>query len=484
MYGDGNSSDIEFMLPPPLSGRPSSLAPPPAPAAKPSAAVVSSSQPVFIEIDNSDDEDGNAAAGPSHRMEVDDTPPRLAVPKERLQIQKTVSAPAVFPATTATATASTSYNASTSRLLTAYDDDDDDSDELPDLAMAALPNRQNKGKGRAQERPLALSETEEEQSSQDEDEPAKKKRKAAATKGKKGGSSSDTATMSKAELKKREALEKKKAKEREKAEKAVSQPVSRPVKEADPKSQITAAAEKEAKKSLNASNKLVDRKEAASELLVDFSEALLQEGSPFFDNIYLKLTANLHEINCAYTHRVAPPAPCFPKIINWKRKVTKDWDSSMRYWRPRHTKDHTIEEEPTILLYLSVQDVERAVEAAKLNRAGTGEGTLVDIVGKARAAHASDYQVFLLIQNLNDKAKAKKTSDNANWQAEARGGVAAAARKKKGKYNPDVSMEDIEMELCRVMLAERCFIIRPEKWDEAVDWLVELTKDIGYRPYK
>jgi hypothetical protein len=211
----------------------------------------------------------------------------------------------------------------------------------------------------------------------------------------------------------------------------------------------------------------------------------MQEGSPFFEQIYTKLTANLKEIDCVYSERQAPPRPCFPKIVNWKRKVTKDWDAAKRYWRPRKVGEDTIEEEPTILLYLSVNDIERAVEAGKQNRSGSGEGTLVDVVGKARAAHAPDYQVFLLIQNLNDKAKAKKSSDNANWQAEARGGAAAAnAKKKKGKYNQDISMEDIEMELCRVMLAERCFIIRPDKWDEAVDWLVELTKDIGYRPYK
>lgn len=216
---------------------------------------------------------------------------------------------------------------------------------------------------------------------------------------------------------------------------------------------------------------------------LDFSEALLQERSPFHDQIYTKLVAHLGEIKTSYYERAAPAAPCFPKIINWKRHVRKDWDATNRYWRPREERDWTVEEEPTILLYLSVDDVERAVEAGKLGRAGSGEGTLVDIVGKARAAHAADYQVFLMIQNLSGKERAKRSADNADWQDAANGG-AGTGRKKKGKYNANVSMEDIEMELCRVMLAERCFIIRPEKWDEAVDWLVELTKDIGYRPYK
>lgn len=216
---------------------------------------------------------------------------------------------------------------------------------------------------------------------------------------------------------------------------------------------------------------------------IEFSEALLQERSPFFEQVYTKLTAHLAEIKTSYHERQAPAAPCFPKIINWKRNVRKDWDVANRYWRPREQKDWTIEEEPTVLLYLTVEDVERAVEASKLHRAGSGEGTLVDIVGKVRVAHAPDYQVFLLIQNLGDKARAKRSADNADWE-EAATGATAGARKKKGKFNASVSMEDIEMELCRVMLSERCFIIRPEKWDEAVDWLVELTKDIGYRPYK
>ena len=211
MHGDGDSSDIEFMLPPPLNGRASSNAPlPKRPAA------ISSSQPVFIEIDDTDDDQGNGAGRGSG---MEDTPPRLAIPQPRAALHKTVSAPAVFPATTG---ASTSYRgATTSRHGSNAREDGDESDDLPDIGMADIANKRNKGKGRAVETAVALTDTEEEKSSSDE-EPAKKKRKAQGTGKKAGGSGSDNAGLSKAEQKKLDATGKKKAKDQEKKEKAVS----------------------------------------------------------------------------------------------------------------------------------------------------------------------------------------------------------------------------------------------------------------------
>lgn len=218
------SSDIEYMLPPPLAGsRASSTA-----AAGPSArarppAVPSSSQPVtvFIEIGDSDDDDDIDDNGA-------DTPPRLPAPAlpRPTGLTKTVSAPAVFNSATATAAASIGrvQPGSTPRQTCHAQDpaDGNESDDLPDLAVAAVVTRRDKGKGRVKDRPLALSDTEPELSSEDEG-PAKKKRKSQANgNGKKsGGSGSDTTGLSKAEQKKLEAQRKKETNDREKAEKAV-----------------------------------------------------------------------------------------------------------------------------------------------------------------------------------------------------------------------------------------------------------------------
>jgi len=167
--------------------------------------------------------------------------------------------------------------------------------------------------------------------------------------------------------------------------------------------------------------------------------------------------------------------------VHWRRKVVKDYDQRSRCWQPRKKEDHALEEEKTILICLTAFDLEQAVA----NKRSGGE-TLLDIVSNARAAHGHDYQVFLLVQNLNAKAKAKRSAENASWQAEVRGESGATSRgKKKDKYNANVSMDDIERELVMLTVAERdCFVLRAEKPEEAVDWLVEMTKDIAYRPYK
>ena len=187
--------------------------------------------------------------------------------------------------------------------------------------------------------------------------------------------------------------------------------------------------------------------------------------------------------------------------IHWRRRVIKDWNAKARYWLPRHTDDYEIREQATVLIYLTVHDIEEAAQNHKdKNLLLEGRGfdgsanpnqdsdTLIDIVRKARAVHGPHYQIFLLIQNLSEKARAKRSADNANWQAEARGAAMTASGARKGKkvekWKSSVTMEEIEDELARIVIAERCFLVRAEKYEQTVDWLVEITKDVSYKPYK
>lgn len=255
--------------------------------------------------------------------------------------------------------------------------------------------------------------------------------------------------------------------------------------------QTQAAIEKERKTLFNASNKLVSRSEACVEIAVGVSSALLASGHPFREKVAINLTASLTAVSTRYIER-APRSSCSPNIITWKRNVTKDWDSAKRVWQPRKQEAVRWEDEATVLVYLTCAEVEAAVETRKKRETGAAaperaSDTLGEIVAKVKAAYGRDYQVFLLLQNLTDKAKAKRSAENAEWQAKAHGGTAAAgskAKKGKDKYNSAVSMDDIETEIVRISMAERCYVIRAETYDQTANWLLELTKDVAHRPYK
>lgn len=253
--------------------------------------------------------------------------------------------------------------------------------------------------------------------------------------------------------------------------------------------QAKLAADKEAKSIMRGSNKLLSRAQTPKELIVDISTALMTDPT-FKSKVYIDFDARLNLLECTHTQpgeERPAHAGCFERIVTWRRKVNKDYDSEKRYWRPREAGKATIEQEKTVLLYLNVFDMEDAILAKTSGEKGK---TLVELASAARTAYGNDFQVFLLVQGLSEKTKAKASAANAEWTAGDKDKDGAPAAKSKSKstkrtFNNKVSVDAIEQELMRVQVAlHRCFVIRAETPGSAVDWLVELTKDISFRPYK
>jgi len=231
------------------------------------------------------------------------------------------------------------------------------------------------------------------------------------------------------------------------------------------------------------SNKLSDRKESCREIEVRISSALLAD-KYFEDKIRIALGARYEELSCKYVS-VPPVEGCHPKTIHWVRDVTKDWDSKSRCWIPRAKGANQLEEQATIIIYLNAQEVEEAVQC-RLN--GQMNGSLIDLANKAQQSHAAHYQIFLLIQNLSEKGKAKQRAENASWAAEALDKDDGKAAKKRAannkKWNSNITMDDIKDELAMCQIAGNCHIVTAEGPGETVDWIVELTKDVAHKPYK
>jgi hypothetical protein len=242
---------------------------------------------------------------------------------------------------------------------------------------------------------------------------------------------------------------------------------------------------KERKNGMKIANRLEDRQEHCKEITIDIS-APLHADREFRDKVWIQLKARFEHLSA--DHKTQPARPgCFDKVISWRRLVTRDYNPETRYWYPRTQDKFAFEQEKTVLLFLTGQEVERGVAAYKYpDDADKGE-TLLEMVAKVRKVYGLDYQVILLVQNLSLKAKAKKSAENAVFQNEVRGGTGAPSntkRKTGAIWDDRISMEDIEQELVRLQLLARCSIQRNEKHEEAVDWIAEFTKDIAHRPYK
>lgn len=139
-------------------------------------------------------------------------------------------------------------------------------------------------------------------------------------------------------------------------------------------------------------------------------------------------------------------------------------------------------------MFMTGQEVEQAVAAHKYPEDEDRGETLLEMVANVKKVYGLDYKVIILVQNLSQKVKAKRSAENAEFQAEVRAAngqpVTNARRKKTAAWDESITMEDIEQEFVRLQLVARCSIQKNEKPEDAVDWIAEFTKDIAHRPYK
>lgn len=252
------------------------------------------------------------------------------------------------------------------------------------------------------------------------------------------------------------------------------------------------AIEKERKNGLKSASKLEDRQAHCREIFVEITSSLLED--PLFRNKYwILLTTRLDELKSdhsrVHTGGVQPKPGCFNKLILWRRDVSKDYCPERRYWVPRPYDQYTKEQEKNVLMFMTGQEVEQAVAAHKFPEEKDRGETLLEMVAKVKKAYGMDYKVIILVQNLSQKVKAKRSAENAEFQAEVRAGGASTAtvnarRKKAAAWDDRITMEDIEQEFVRLQIVARCSIQKNEKVEDAVDWIAEFTKDIAHRPYK
>lgn len=278
---------------------------------------------------------------------------------------------------------------------------------------------------------------------------------------------------------------KKAQKEKEKAEKAVRliswiflcSADTRPLQE-------ELANLKERKNGLKIANKLEDRQEHCKEIIIDISAPLFADPA-FRDKVWIDLKARFAHVYAKHSVPAARPG-CHSRVVSWRRTVTKDYVPDLRYWVPRPEGKFTIEQEKTVLLFLTGQEVEKAVAAYKFPDDADKGDTLLEMVAKVRKVYGQDYQVFLLVHGLSLKLKAKKSAENAAFQDEVHANSVPnnTKRKKASTWDDRVNQEDIEQELVRLQLIARCSIQRTEKYDDVVDWIAEFTKDVAHRPYK
>lgn len=238
----------------------------------------------------------------------------------------------------------------------------------------------------------------------------------------------------------------------------------------------------EERKRWNKANKLrVSKSETVRDMIVVMDESLVMPDGPLA-SVADTLRTRLQEKGATFS---TGPA-CNPPLIQWRRKVRARLDASGQSWVPLPREE--IDEEKTVLLYLTAKEL---VQHAQ-------DKTLLTMVQTLRDGLSPTHQIFIMVRGLDAHFRKQQNAANRAYTAAVRNSLLeeGAEGPKDGTMPSSVagagaapqpgtmSKEQIETELIRLKVAERCFVVQVSGLVDAVEWILSVTADISIRPYK
>ena len=222
------------------------------------------------------------------------------------------------------------------------------------------------------------------------------------------------------------------------------------------------------------------------QLTVEISQGLAEDDW-FSSKVLPKLKAKLAFKDVDEDEGSAKPAPAKlitfssnsdvlsdAKVMRWRRTTHKYWDAKGAQWL-RYDDGIRKYLEEHLLIFVRADELQEII--------AQGDSALLDYISRLKQAagcSSPPWQIYLMIEGLNDLGKAGRNAANRAWQARASGDLGA----KRKKAASAVDMDEIEMEVARLEVVERAFTIRTSGDKDTADWLFEMSCDISNRPYK
>ncbi|WVQ93747.1 hypothetical protein IAU59_000824 [Kwoniella sp. CBS 9459] len=169
-------------------------------------------------------------------------------------------------------------------------------------------------------------------------------------------------------------------------------------------------------------------------------------------------------------------------VIRFKRHLKARWDATKKHFIPLDEPKWVWE--PSILMIINAEEiVDRIADIS-------GDDKLSNFIADVRLTLGlkSTDQMMVMIKGLNKYYSKTKSLANKEFTAAARAGLAGSAgangRTSAAVINSRPDKETIEMELVKLQVKERCFLVHVEKTEDIEDWVYNIAADVALRPYK
>ncbi|WVF66117.1 hypothetical protein IAT40_000856 [Kwoniella sp. CBS 6097] len=183
-------------------------------------------------------------------------------------------------------------------------------------------------------------------------------------------------------------------------------------------------------------------------------------------------------------------------MIRFKRHLKARWDPTKKQFIPLDQPKWVWE--PSILMIINAEEIVDRIATASTSTSTSNpsEESLSTFIADVRLTLGlkSTDQMMVMIKGLNKYYSKSKSLANKEFTAAARAGLAGSGSAGTGGNSngraggammtsrPD--KETIEMELVKLQVKERCFLVHVEKTEDIEDWVYNIAADVALRPYK
>ncbi|BGP38448.1 hypothetical protein JCM10450v2_002394 [Rhodotorula kratochvilovae] len=183
------------------------------------------------------------------------------------------------------------------------------------------------------------------------------------------------------------------------------------------------------------------------------------------------------DVECPEVPRQGVRALDAEGAVRWTRVCDRVWSEERRMFLPLQDGEKIVVEEDSRLVFLTALDLSTHVA----NR------TLSTHVASLQSRLAPHVNLFILLFGLptlfRDMERARQEAYRNSVRADG-AGAGERAVKPAGIGTNQPGKDDLELELMRVQIQSHCMIVSVDKVPEAVDWLEQLTFDVGQKPYQ
>ncbi|KAL7412607.1 hypothetical protein BDY24DRAFT_415982 [Mrakia frigida] len=187
------------------------------------------------------------------------------------------------------------------------------------------------------------------------------------------------------------------------------------------------------------------------------------------------------------TNNARPYTP--PTILKFRRRLTARYSEVKKAWIPLHPSEGKVllVPETTVVVYLTAHEL---VEHLRVDPTTRKRNTLLEFPSRVRNSLklTSRATVVLIVQGIVALYRRKETMAKRDYQQRVRegmgqGGGAGGVRAKEG-WEKELGKKEIEKELVRLQVSERCFVTYAEADEEVLAALISTIGDLALKPYR